>query len=104
MARGGQGGNETCTSETERLVVDGHGKGPAEWIRLNAAAVYYDHPARETPDHVLVIDFWGEAGRPSARVALELSAISAAGLARAIDQALQNPQARRDLSDVAAGP
>jgi hypothetical protein len=48
--------------ETERLVVDGHGKGPAEWIRLNAAAVSYDHPARETPDHIPVIDFWGEAG------------------------------------------
>jgi len=60
--QGRTGGSETCTLETERLVVDGHGKGPAEWIRLNAAAVSYDHPARETPDHIPVIDFWGEAG------------------------------------------
>jgi hypothetical protein len=49
-----------------------------------------------------VIDLWGDPGQPSARVALELRASSAAELARAIDRTLMSPQAQRDLSESAA--
>ena len=91
-----------CTWTSERLTVDGHGRGPGGWIRLNSAAVYYDHPVQGTADHVIVIDLWGDPGQPSARVALELRASSAAELARAIDRTLMSPQAQRDLSESAA--
>ncbi len=91
-----------CTWTGQRLAVDGHGKGPEEWIRVKSAAVYYNHPAQGTRDHVVVIDFWGDLGPPSARVALELSAASAAELARAIGRALASPQARQDLAAMTA--
>ncbi len=86
-----------CTLTTERLAVDGHGKGPEGWLRLESATVCYDHPTRGTADHVLVIDLWGDGARSGSRIALELNATPAAALARAIRQALASPQARQDL-------
>jgi hypothetical protein len=87
-----------CTLTTEQLAVDGHGKGPEGWLRLESATVCYDHPTRGTADHVLVIDLWGGDVRSGSRVAIELSATSATALERAIHQALASPQARQDLS------
>ena len=33
-----------CTYQTEKLAVNGSGKGPAGWFSLSSATVYFDHP------------------------------------------------------------
>ena len=91
-----------CTLTTEQLAVDGHGKGPEGWLRLESATVCYDHPTRGTADHVLVVDSGVVTFAPGSRIAIELRATSAAALERAIHQALASPQARQDLSGAVA--
>lgn len=73
-----------CTYRTERIVVEGSGKGASGWFALRNASVYFDHPVHAAPDHTLNIDFLDPAAGPSARVAVELGRESAAELARAI--------------------
>jgi hypothetical protein len=87
-----------CTSATERLDVAAHGRGQSEWTSLTSAVVYYDHPARATSEHALVIDLRGKDGSPSSRVVIEMSAVSAAELARTIQEVLKAPPARDDLA------
>lgn len=77
-----------CTYATERIDVTGSAKGPAGWISVTKASVYYDHPVHAQADHTLNIDFLDPAAGPSARVAVELSATSARALVAAIDAAL----------------
>lgn len=77
-----------CTYRTERLTVEGSGKGPTEWLAVTEAAVYYDHPVHAGHEHTLNIDLRNPAAGPAARVALELSAGSARALAAAITAAL----------------
>jgi Family of unknown function (DUF6295) len=77
-----------CTYQTEQIKITGSGKGPAGWLRLSDATVYFDHPVHASADHTLNIDFLNPAQGPSARVAVELTAASARELARAIGAAL----------------
>ena len=77
-----------CSWITEKTSVMAHGKGTSDWIPLNTANVYYDHPASAPLDHALIIDFLNPAAGPAARVAVELSAESARSLVRAIEAAL----------------
>lgn len=86
-----------CTSVTEGIDVVAHGRGQSEWTPLSSAVVYYDHPARATSEHAMVIDLRGEDGSPSSRVVIEMSAASAAGLARTIQQLLAAAPAKDDL-------
>ena len=67
-----------CTYITEKANVSGNGKGHSGWFELSHANIYYDHPVHAAMDHALMIDFVNETKGPSARVAIELSAESAA--------------------------
>jgi len=77
-----------CTYLTEKLDVDGSGKGAAGWFALSQATVYVDHPQHAPADHTLNIDFLNPEQGPAARVAVELTAQSARALAAAIESAL----------------
>ena len=87
-----------CTSQTEIVSVDAHGRGRDEWTRLSSAVVYYDHPVRAASDHAVVVDLRDDGGEPSFRVVLEMSAASASELARAIDRVLETELARSELA------
>jgi len=77
-----------CTSPTEKLAVEGSGKGTAGWFGLTEASVYFDHPQHARAEHTLNIDFLNPGQGPSARVAVELTAASARALAAAIEATL----------------
>lgn len=77
-----------CTYVTEKVAVDGSGKGPVGWFPLTEASVYFDHPQHALAEHTLNIDFLNPGQGPSARVAVELTAASARALAAAIESAL----------------
>ena len=77
-----------CTYMTEKLDVEGSGKGTAGWFALSQATVYVDHPQHAPADHTLNIDFLNPQKGPTARVAVELTAQSARALAAAIESAL----------------
>jgi Family of unknown function (DUF6295) len=77
-----------CTYQTEKLDVEGSGKGTAGWFALSQANVYVDHPQHAPAEHTLNIDFLNPQQGPAARVAVELTAQSARALAAAIESAL----------------
>jgi hypothetical protein len=77
-----------CTYQTERLTVEGSGKGAAGWFRLTDASVYLDHPVHAAAEHTLNIDFRNPAMGAAARVAVELEASTARALAEAILRSL----------------
>ena len=78
-----------CSYITEQVGIIGSAKGPAGWMRVDTATVYYDHPYHAPLDHSLNIDFVNEAEGAQTRVALELSAESARELVRTILAALE---------------
>ncbi|MGO9079260.1 MAG: DUF6295 family protein [Streptosporangiaceae bacterium] len=82
-----------CTYLTEKIAVDGSGKGAAGWFHVSGATVYFDHPVHAAAGHTLNIDFLNPAKGPSARVAVELTAASARELVRAIEAALASAPA-----------
>ena len=77
-----------CTYMTEKVDVEGSGKGTAGWFGLTEASVYFDHPQHARAEHTLNIDFLTPGQGPSARVAVELTAASARALAAAIEATL----------------
>lgn len=77
-----------CTYLTEKLDVEGSGKGAAGWFALTRATVYVDHPQHAPAEHTLNIDFLNPQQGPAARVAVELTAQSARALAAAVESAL----------------
>jgi hypothetical protein len=77
-----------CTYLTEKLDVEGSGKGADGWFTLSQATVYLDHPQHAPAEHTLNIDFLNPQQGPAARVAVELTAQSARALAAAIESAL----------------
>ncbi|HET8625916.1 MAG TPA: DUF6295 family protein [Thermomicrobiales bacterium] len=82
-----------CSYITERVVVEGSAKGPAGWMAVDTATVYYDHPYHAQLDHTLNIDLVDATAAAGPRVALELSADSARALVRAILAALEQGEA-----------
>ena len=88
-----------CSCITEQANVLAHGKGAGDWLPLDKATVYYDHPVSVPLDHALIIDFVNEAAGPGARVAVELSAESARELVAAIQRALDTGQALHDVAE-----
>lgn len=87
-----------CTWISEKAEIKGHGKGVVDWISLNKANVYYDHPVSVPLDHALIIDFVDDTAGPGARVSVELSPESARELVRAIQATLETGQAQHDLA------
>ena len=77
-----------CTYATEKITVEGSGKGATGWFRLTDATVYFDHPVHARPEHTVNVDFLAPALGPAARVAVELSAESALALRDALTVAL----------------
>jgi hypothetical protein len=77
-----------CTYLTEKVDVEGSGKGTAGWFPVTEASVYFDHPQHARAEHTLNIDFLNPGQGPSARVAVELTAASARALAAAIESTL----------------
>ena len=73
-----------CTYLTETLDVTGSAKGPASWMRVTDASVYYDHPVHAVAEHTLNLDLRRPEDGPGARVAVELTATSARQLAETI--------------------
>jgi hypothetical protein len=82
-----------CTYLTEKVDLEGSGKGPEGWFRLRCATVYLDHPQHAPAEHTLNIDFLNPDRGPSARVAVELDPASAEALARAILRTLEEAPA-----------
>ncbi|HEX5400962.1 MAG TPA: DUF6295 family protein [Pseudonocardiaceae bacterium] len=77
-----------CTYLTEKVDIDGSGKGATGWFGLSNAAVYVDHPVHAQYAHTVNIDFINPERGPSARVAVELTEESALALIGAIQRAL----------------
>ena len=87
-----------CTMITERVEIEGSGKGTDGWITITQANVSYDHPFSAPIEHALNIDFVNEALGPGARVAVELSAEAARNLVEKIQDVLAQAEAGGHLS------
>jgi hypothetical protein len=77
-----------CTYTTEKIEIEGSGKGSTGWFPLTQATVYFDHPVHAQAEHTLNIDFSNPGRGPAARVAVELTEESAYALIGAIQAAL----------------
>ncbi|MEC3976423.1 DUF6295 family protein [Amycolatopsis sp. H20-H5] len=77
-----------CTYLTEKIAIEGSGKGAQGWFGLSHATVYVDHPVHAGYAHTVNIDFLNPAIGPSARVAVELTEEDALALVAAIQTAL----------------
>jgi hypothetical protein len=77
-----------CTYLTEKIDVEGSGKGAKGWFGATQATVYVDHPVHALYGHTVNIDVLNPALGPSARVALELTEETALALADAIHRAV----------------
>jgi len=79
-----------CTYLTEKIEVDGSGKGARGWFSVIEATVYVDHPVHAPYGHTVNIDMLNPSLGPSARVALELTEEAALALADAIRRAIDS--------------
>ena len=77
-----------CTYITEKIAVDGSGKGAQGWFTLTHATVYVDHPQHAPQEHTVNVDFLNPSAGPAARVAVELTEEAALALVQAIQAAL----------------
>ncbi|MGE0706171.1 MAG: DUF6295 family protein [Vicinamibacterales bacterium] len=79
-----------CSYVTEVASVSGTAKGPAGWMAIDTANVYFDHPQAAPFDHALNIDFVNRKEGSPVRVAVELSAESALDLVEKVLAALDH--------------
>jgi hypothetical protein len=79
-----------CTYLTEKIAIDGSGKGTTGYFELSHATVYVDHPQHADYEHTVNIDFINPSQGPSARVAVELTEEAALALAAAIHRAIES--------------
>lgn len=77
-----------CTYITERVEIEGSGKGATGWFPLAQATVYVDHPQHAPYEHTVNIDFANPALGPAARVAVELTEEAALALIDVIKAAI----------------
>jgi Family of unknown function (DUF6295) len=82
-----------CTYLTEKIAVDGSGKGATGWFAASEAMVYVDHPVHAPYGHTVNIDLLNPELGASARVALELTEETALALADAIRRAIASAPA-----------
>jgi hypothetical protein len=82
-----------CTMITEKVQIEGSGKGKTGWFPVSQANVSYDHPFNAPLEHALNIDFVNEDQGPGARVAVELSADAARSLVKTINIVLERAEA-----------
>jgi Family of unknown function (DUF6295) len=79
-----------CTYLTEKIRIDGSGKGAKGYFALTEALVYVDHPQHAPYEHTVNIDFLNPSQGPSARVAVELTEEAALALVAAIQSTLSS--------------
>jgi hypothetical protein len=79
-----------CTYLTEKIDIQGSGKGARGYFSLSEAMVYVDHPQHAPFEHTVNIDFLNPAQGPSARVAVELTEEAALALIDAVRTALDS--------------
>lgn len=79
-----------CTYLTEKIAIQGSGKGARGYFSLSEAMVYIDHPQHAPYEHTVNIDFLNPAQGPSARVAVELTEEAALALIDAVRTALDS--------------
>jgi hypothetical protein len=77
-----------CTYLTEKIQIEGSGKGAQGYFSLTDAMVYVDHPQHAPYEHTVNIDFLNPGQGPSARVAVELTEEAARALIAAIQETL----------------
>jgi hypothetical protein len=77
---------------SQKVQIDGSGKGNAGWFTLKNANVSYDHPFSAPYEHALNIDFVNESQGLDARVAVELSAEAARALIATIQAVLDEAE------------
>jgi hypothetical protein len=82
-----------CTYLTEKVEIDGSGKGAEGWFPVSHATVYVDHPVHAQYAHTVNVDFINPARGASSRVAVELTEESALALVAAIQHALASAPA-----------
>ena len=82
-----------CTMISEKVNIEGSGKGTNGWFKLEQANVSYDHPFNAPFEYALNIDFVNEAQGLSSRVAVELSEQAARDLVKTILSALDQAEA-----------
>lgn len=83
-----------CSYIVEKAKLLGTAKGPgSEWMKVDTANVYYDHPYEAQLDHALCVDFVCEAQGGRERVAIEISRDSALELIEKIKAALASGDA-----------
>ncbi|HEX3788780.1 MAG TPA: DUF6295 family protein [Pseudonocardiaceae bacterium] len=82
-----------CTYVTQKIAIEGSGKGATGWFSVSQATVYVDHPVHAQQEHTLNIDFLNPSIGPSARVGLELTEEAALALIDAIRAALDSAPA-----------
>lgn len=82
-----------CTMIARQVEVEGRGKGAGGWFAVRQANVSYDHPFSLPLEHALNIDFVNEAQGPGARVAVELTVVSARTLVETIQAVLTRAEA-----------
>jgi hypothetical protein len=86
-----------CTMISEKVKIEGSGKGTGDWFKLEEANVSYDHPFYAPFEHALNIDFVNESQGLSARVAVEMSEAAARDLVRTILSVLDQAEAGGQL-------
>jgi hypothetical protein len=79
-----------CTYVTSTVDIAGSGYRGDDWVRVDRAVVYFDHPQDAPLDHALCIDVWGG----SERFAVELDAASARRLAETIIATLEHDEVK----------
>jgi hypothetical protein len=77
-----------CTSIVEVVEVEGAGKGDDGWFALTHAVVSYDHPHHALLEEAMTVEFMSPALGPAARVAAELTLVSAKALSAALTRAI----------------
>ena len=87
-----------CTMISEKVNIEGTGKGSQGWFKLNKAYVSYDHPFKAPMEHALNLDFVNETLGLDARVAVELSAEAARSLVKTINQVLEEAETRGQIA------
>ena len=86
-----------CTYISEKIKIEGSGKGSAGWFKQGQVASSYDHPFDAPYEHALNLDFINEDLGPGARVAVELSESTARDLIKTIQAVLDQAAAGNHL-------
>jgi hypothetical protein len=78
-----------CTNIATKTPVTGSAKTASGWIRVNEAAMSFDHATHAWLDHALRIDFLDTSNESADRVAVELDLESGRALLRRLEEVIK---------------